>query len=542
MIPQFGRDCADNQREDSLADQPVTQKEREDSTDPGESLNRVVRRVTGGTVGNVLGQVINVAGQFVLVPIFLTYWGNQLYGEWLTLSAAVAYLTLVDFGIQSYVINRMNQCYVRGELEACSRILHSALYLYLLVSAVAALLMFSGLWFLPIASWFQFTVTKPATVTVVGMLLTLQIVVAVPTGVIAGIYRAAGEYPREIMISNMFRLGSVILTAVVVAAGGKLTSVALLQMLTLAVGMVYVQIDLRRRHPQIHIGLSKADFAEAILFLAPSALFFLIHIATIVIVQGSTLVVSATLGSMSVAVFATSRTLANLLRQGSFSIYNALWPEFTALEARGKHQALGEIHLLTAKMLLMLNLSLAVFLYFTAAHIIEFWTQDRIVYDSGLMFGLLLFQVSQAWWMMSSLLLASSNNHKGLAICQFVAACLGLYFGFVLSGRFGVAGVVYGLLGADILICGSMIPWRACRLLGQNFAFFASEVLLRGIPVFSMLYIIEHWIFSGLSAMNLAQLLISGLATLFLGLGLGYLLWLNRSEKARLRSFLSNAA
>ena len=135
VIPQFERDLADNQREDSLADQPVTQKDREDSTDPGESLIRIVRRVTGGTVGNVLGQVINVAGQFVLVPIFLTYWGSQLYGEWLTLSAAVAYLTLVDFGIQSYVINRMNQCYVRGELEACSRILHSALYLYLLVSA-----------------------------------------------------------------------------------------------------------------------------------------------------------------------------------------------------------------------------------------------------------------------------------------------------------------------------------------------------------------------------------------------------------------------
>jgi hypothetical protein len=191
---------------------------------------------------------------------------------------------------------------------------------------------------------------------------------------------------------------------------------------------------------------------------------------------------------------------------------------------------------------LVFNFSLAVFLYFAAAHIVEFWTQDRIVYDSNLMFGLLLFQVSQAWWMMSSLLLASSNNHKSLAICQFVAACLGLYLGFVLSDRFGVAGVVYGLLGADILICGFMIPWRACRLLGQNFAFFASEVLLRGVPVFGVLYIVVYWIFSRLSSMNLAQLLLSGLATLFLGLGLGYLLWLNSSEKSRLRNFLSNPA
>jgi O-antigen/teichoic acid export membrane protein len=541
MIPPVPTTLSEESADRLVSVEPRNEAEQGEVTDSRDSLHRLVRRVTGGTIGNLFAQAINVAGQFVLVPIFLTHWGNQLYGEWLTLSAAVTYLTLVDFGIQSYVINRMNQCYARGELETCTRILHSALYVYLLISAGAALLMFSGLWLLPLPSWLQFTITKPATTIVVGTLLTLQILAAVPTGVITGIYRAVREYPREMMIGNTIRLGSLVLTAIVVAAGGTLASVPLVHIVMLVVGMLYVWTDLRRRHPEIHIGLSRADFKEATLLLAPSSLFFLIQIATVVVVQGSTLVVSATLGAGSVAIFATLRTLANLLKQGSFSIYNALWPEFTALEARGKYQALGNIHLLTAKVVLIFNVSLAIFLYFTAAQVIKFWTQDRIVYDSRLMLGLLLFQLSQAWWMISSLLLAASNNHKSLSLSQFAASCCGLSLGFVLGSKFGVAGVIYGLLAADILICGLIIPWAACRMLRKSFAFFVAEVLLRGIPVFAVLYIAADWTFSGLPALNLAQFVISGLGFLLLGFALGYLLWLNRSEKARLRTFLAPA-
>ncbi|MFT5284217.1 MAG: O-antigen/teichoic acid export membrane protein, partial [Planctomycetota bacterium] len=77
------------------------------------------------------------AGQLVLVPIFLRAWGEARYGEWLTLSAMAAQIALVDFGVQTYVVNRLNQNYARGEIDQYNRVLHSALYWSLALAAVA---------------------------------------------------------------------------------------------------------------------------------------------------------------------------------------------------------------------------------------------------------------------------------------------------------------------------------------------------------------------------------------------------------------------
>src|ERR1051325_2162324 len=82
-----------------------------------------LKRTVLGTVANLLTQVVNSASQLILVPIFLIAWGNQTYGEWLTLSAAVAYLWMLDFGVQTYVVNRLKQCYLRGAVDEYKRIL-----------------------------------------------------------------------------------------------------------------------------------------------------------------------------------------------------------------------------------------------------------------------------------------------------------------------------------------------------------------------------------------------------------------------------------
>src|SRR3954453_412334 len=93
-----------------------------------EPVHRVslLRRVSQGTAANVLGQGINVVGQLVQVPILLAAWGTARYGEWLSLSAVVAYLSLLDFGVQTYSTNRLTQCRAKGDLEQYRRVLQSA--------------------------------------------------------------------------------------------------------------------------------------------------------------------------------------------------------------------------------------------------------------------------------------------------------------------------------------------------------------------------------------------------------------------------------
>jgi len=118
-----------------------------------------LRRFTHGSLANILNKIINIFGQLLLVPIFLTYWGNQLYGEWLALSAIVGYLSLIDFGLQTFVLNRLNQSYTKNNLDQYLRIFHSAYWLSIVISITAIIFAVTLLGFLPFENLLSFEIT-----------------------------------------------------------------------------------------------------------------------------------------------------------------------------------------------------------------------------------------------------------------------------------------------------------------------------------------------------------------------------------------------
>lgn len=496
-------------------------------------------RFTYGALATLLSQVINTVSQIALVPIFLTYWGNQLYGEWLTLSAAVAYMSTLDLGMQMYVVNRLNQYYATGKIEAYKRVLHSAFFLCLMISSALVILSVIVLIITPLDKLFHFALTNHNIASLAAILLALQIIVTIPQGLIIGIYRTVGEYPRGVMVSNVQSLFSLALTVFILVVRGGLVAVAGIQLLSLIGGVLYIWWDLKRRHPQISLGVEKRDLKLALSFLGPSSLFFLIEIAIGLTLQGSTLIASAVFGAGSVAIFVTLRTLANLIRQVTGSLNSTLWPELTTLEAQGRYQALREAQLLAVKVALIVSICIAVFLHFMGGEVVMLWTNGRIIYNARLMDVFLLLQVYQTLWMTTSVLLAASNNHRLLSVCYITSALAGLGLGYFLSQRFGLIGIVYGLLIADFVTCGWLIPWQTCRMIKQSIRRYLTEVVLRGVPVFLVLYLVSYRIFKILPpSSGVVGLTIFGLAVGVTGLILGYTLWCNRYERNRVNRFV----
>ncbi|MEO7653210.1 MAG: lipopolysaccharide biosynthesis protein [Bryobacteraceae bacterium] len=502
--------------------------------------NAAISRLTQGTIANILNQVITAFGQIALVPVLLSCWGNQMYGEWLTLSAAVAYMTMLDFGMQLYVVNRMNQCYSRGATGEFVRILHSAILFTVVVSASAAILLLPAIAVAPLQRWFQLTVTQPSTAAIVAVLLVAQFLSFVPLGVLTGVYRSIGEYPRGATLGNVNRLLVLAVTALVAWMGGGLVALAAAQLIPpFAISGIYTVWDLRRRHPEVDIGLKRADWRLALSFLGPSWLFFLIQLALMITLQGSTLLVGAMLGAASVTVFVTLRTLANVIRQATGALYNAVWPELTSLEAQGRYDDLRKVHTLMAKALMTITACASVYLHFAGPDLVAAWTRHRVIYDAPLMTAFLLLMLSQAWWMTSSLLLISSNHHRMVSICQIGAGVSGLVLGYALCRTWGMAGVIYGLAATDLILCGWMIPRSACGMIGQSFGEFSGQVLLRGAPVLAGLAVTMDWLSRSLaSAPGPLRLGLSGGLLGAASLLLAYLFWLNAAEKSRIRTFL----
>jgi O-antigen/teichoic acid export membrane protein len=499
-----------------------------------------IRRVTRGVLANGLGQGINACSQVVLVPIFLTYWGKQLYGEWLTLSAVVTYLAVIDFGMQTFVVNRLNQCYANHDSREHTRVLQSALALSLLFVCSASLLAAPVLLFAPIGRWFHFAVTGRWTASAVALVLMMQVLGAIPTGLIAGVYRTVGEYPRGQMVANGRNVAVLCLAVAAILAGGGPLAVACVQLGALVLAGGFTWWDLARRHPEIRLGIKQRDLRLAASFLGPSSLFFLIQLSMALTLQGSAILIGAVMGAVSLAVFVPLRTLSNLVRQLIGALFSALWPEFTSLEASRQYEALREAHIFAAKVLVTVSAAAAVFLHFAGRDIVAFWTHNRIPYDSALMDAFLGLLLSQAMWLASSLVLAASNNHREMALVSLGAAAVGLGLGYVGLHRLGLAGLVYGVWSADFLLTGSVVAVRACRLIGQSFARFSVEVPLRGGLVAVCLYVLVRLVAGSVAAAGPGlRVAAVGSASAVLALLLAYGLYLSASDRSKVLNWLS---
>jgi O-antigen/teichoic acid export membrane protein len=497
-------------------------------------------RVATGTLANVLGQGLNIGGQLALVPILLHYWGNQLYGEWLALSAIVTYLSTLDFGMQTYVVNRLNQCYSLNQMDEYTRVLHTGLLVNLVIPALGLAIALPALSMAPLVNWLQLRETSAQTATWVAALLAIQVVYSIGYGVLLGIYRTINEYARGQMIMNVRFLANVALTVLAAVWGGGLRGVAGFQLALLVVTSVFVFVDLRRRHPEIRLGVARADWRLGMEFLIPSSMFFGIQIVGALQVQGSTLLITSMFGATVLVVFTSLRTLANMIKQATATVQLALWPEFTALDAQSAQRSLRMLHLLGSKIVMATAICSAVFLLTVGDRLVAFWTRGRVQYDASLMIALLVLACSQAHWFCSSILISACNRHRVVLRCTTSAGVIGFALGYALAHWFGPAGFVYGLAAADAIICGLGLPYFACKMIGESRYRFLRQVTLRSGLLLAATYGAVHFIFPFVSSKtDLHQFVSAGLLTCAVSLVVCYVIALNRFERTRLNAALA---
>src|SRR5213593_1322211 len=130
-----------------------------------------------------------MVGNILLVPLYLTYWSPQVYGEWLVLFSLAGYLSTLDLGMSMAVPNRLTNTYSRRDLEDYSRTQHSALAFYLVVSLGASGLLAIAAWTLPFPGWLGLKVTPAAEAAWVLWLVGLYFLWAMPVGLLAAVYR-----------------------------------------------------------------------------------------------------------------------------------------------------------------------------------------------------------------------------------------------------------------------------------------------------------------------------------------------------------------
>lgn len=368
--------------------------------------------------------------QLLSVPIFLKYWGVELYGEWIALNTLTAYFQMTDVGLNTATGNSFTFNYVRGQLDKCTILINNNIF-FILIAFIVILLVVLGLGELGFfVRLFRFSLIGPSIVNGCLLLLFLQVMIGTFNNLLNTFYTATNHYARGIMIDNVIRFAEYAILIIGVSSGISILYVLLLGVIVKLLGLIYKFID-SSRYYKLSLSIRYLRVAELKEIFLPAISFFSFPVANSLTFQGVTLLINFFLGSAAVVLFNTTRTLVNFCKSTIDILHKSVWPEISIIYGKQDLFKLRQIHYRTLAYSILLALSTTLILFFIGEYLYDIWTKGAVKFDLILFTLLLLALITNTIWSSSTVLLQATNNHKAFSLFYLLAAILVFIASFI---------------------------------------------------------------------------------------------------------------
>ena len=422
------------------------------------------KRFALGVGANAFGQIVTILTQLVSVPLFLSCWGVEVYGEWLILTAIPVYLSLCEFGFANTASNEMTTAVARGRNRYALGVYWSLWRGVSLISLFTAALALLVVLSLDMSTVFNLRELS-SSVNEIMVLYFIQVVFVLQGQMLWPGFKCQGGYAYAALFSGGIRLLEFVFMVVALIVVGTPTAVALGCLLGRAIATVLTAIFMFKKYPWM---LARSSYTSWGLLrkLSPSALAFMaIPISNMILIQGMTLLVGAVLGAAGVVVFNTTRTLSRVVYQVVDKFKDTLWPEITRLYGDNDIEA---VKVLVGR-LVQFNIWFVgagiIFLAFTGDWIIGVWTRGGLDLELPFFYVILLSLYFGTLWNSLSVVLVAASKHRLIAYCCLSLSVLVLPIASLLMEDMSLLGAALALLGLDVLML--VIVWfKAASLIG----------------------------------------------------------------------------
>jgi O-antigen/teichoic acid export membrane protein len=436
-----------------------------------------VSRVGRGFGALSLGAVVNILWELSVVPVALYVWGRFRFGEWVLLAGLVQFLKITDLGVQTYVVNKLCASFAMGNQDEFRRVFHSALR----VQIPLAILVLGGvagtLRLFPLGRLIGLHTIAGRSFFLVALLLSTELLLGVPMGVVAGVYRATGNLARAAFLGAAQQFVLLVTTVGLIAANSSFVAVATAQVIC-AIGMsAWIIHDLNQRYPWLGIWPTVGSFRQGWGMVGPGMFFLLIPLADFVGTQLTLVITQRSLGAAEVSRLATHRTVVNFGIMLSALVTTAVWPELSALNAIGNKSGLVRVHRTLAKLNLWMVGGLMLCLLPLIHLLYPLWTARRLSLDSWTLTFMLARLLLWTIWSASATVLLASNKHYRPSFALLIEALLTGGLALYLIPILGIRGAALSALVADVCVCAWFIPRLAIRELGEDLTIFARQSL-----------------------------------------------------------------
>lgn len=433
--------------------------------------NRLLR----GFGANGLSQIVTVVIQIVSVPIFLQSWGQELYGEWLIISAIPTYISMSDIGFTTAAANDMTMNVARGEKSSALEVFQSIWLLISFISFIIIITATSIVYLFPVSNWLNLTELNQSEVKGVIILLTLYVLMGMQKNLIIAGFRCDGNYALGVTYASLLRLFEYGILIIFVFFGASPAIAALSFFLSSIFGIFLMKITLSNKSHWLVYGYKYASLNNLKKLVKPATASMSFPLGNAISNQGIIIAIGSTLGATNVVIFSILRTLSRLALQVMGMIKNSVSPEISAAYASNEMTLARKLHRHACQLSLWMALVTVLILGLLGEPIVTLWTKNIINFDRTLFYLMLVIIVISSFWFTSLTVLTSTNNHQKVSIYYLVTTIISLILAVILINELGLNGAVIALIFAELLMSFYVVR-NSLILLKDDFTFYFKTV------------------------------------------------------------------
>lgn len=430
-------------------------------------MSNLAKGIISNGFASIVQKIVRILDQLLLVPFFLTSWGANYYGEWLTLSIIPSVLAFADLGFGSAVSNSFVLAYAAGDKQRAANLNKSG-YLTISLSVFLGIL----LTILVLLVGDQFHLFAQSSIPAHEAMLAVTLIMASKlvsfyTQLIEGYFRSARKAAWGSLLGSGYHVINILVGLAILLAGYGIIGYAFSQLVvSVLYNIVYFyigkqQIDLNGFCGRIY----KEDLKQ---ILQKGIGYLMSPVWQSIYFQGGTFVVRATLGAESVAVFNTVRTVCRSVNQMYSIVNSSIFPDLQYEYGRGNLLTVHRLFRIAVWVSLLMGIIGSLFLMFWGMQIYGWWTQNVLSVSSCVWRIFIIGILFNSVWWTAGVVYRMANKPYHLAVLGVGSACFSIIVSYILSFYFGLTGVVLGATLFDFIMMLYVLP-DSCHMLNMKF-------------------------------------------------------------------------
>jgi O-antigen/teichoic acid export membrane protein len=431
-----------------------------------------VRHIARNVLFNWFGTIASMAVAFFLSPFILHRLGDVAYGVWVLAISLVAYLGLLDLGMQSSVLRFVSKGHTKGDHQGASEAVSAALWVRLQISVVALVLSVG------LAAVFPLLFKVPPQLATDAreaiLLIGITTAITMSIGVVGGILSALNRYDLQNYVVLAQTAVRVIGIIVVLRTGHGIVAIALCELIAALFGNLLLVVVARRLYPELRIQLQKPKRETLRQIWSYSWYAFLTTVAVQLVYQSDNLVVGKFVSVSAVTFYAIANSLCRYTTQVVGSMGSTFVPAASTYEAAGDSASLLGLYKNGTRATLMIALPILITLIIRGPGFIGLWMGKEYSRSSGTVLIILAIALFFSYANRTASSIAFGiEKHKTIAIWAIGEGIANLTLSIILVHWYGIYGVAIGTLVPSLIVQVGLWPRHISKLVGLS----AFEVL-----------------------------------------------------------------